>query len=50
MNANSAGTAKVNVTRRMEGNANSGGSIRYKGNPDKVYEDESSGGTVKRSN
>jgi hypothetical protein len=50
VSASSAGSARVNVSKRIDANASSGGSIRYKGNPDKVYEDESSGGSVNGSN
>ncbi|MEN8247323.1 MAG: head GIN domain-containing protein [Bacteroidota bacterium] len=44
----SAGSAEVNATKEIEANANSGGSINYKGNPDKVYVNSSSGGSVKK--
>jgi Putative auto-transporter adhesin, head GIN domain len=47
--ANSAGSAKVNVEKALEAQANSGGSIRYKGNPEKSITDSSSGGSVKKS-
>jgi hypothetical protein len=48
--AASAGSAKVNVTRTLEARAASGGSIRYRGNPDKQITDSSSGGSVKKTN
>ena len=38
------------VTKKIDARATSAGSVRYKGNPDKVYEDESSGGSVKDTN
>jgi len=46
--ANSAGTAKISVTEVLEAEANSAGSIRYTGNPDKIYTDSNSGGSIKR--
>ena len=49
IDVSSAGTAKVNVTERIDADASSGGSIRYKGGPDKVYANSSSGGSVKKS-
>jgi len=48
--ATSAGSARVNASKKVDVQASSAGSIRYKGNPDKVYESESSGGSVKKSN
>ena len=48
VDVSSAGTAKVNVTGRFEGDASSGGSIRYQGEPDIVYANSSSGGSVKK--
>ncbi len=45
----SAGSAKVNVTKSLDANASSGGSIRYRGNPTNTNTDSSSGGSVKRS-
>ena len=50
VSVSSAGSAKVFASKRIEAKASSAGSIRYSGNPDKVYEDESSGGSVKSSN
>ena len=50
VNADSAGSARVNVSKKIDARANSAGSIRYRGNPDKVYEDENSGGSVRGSN
>lgn len=49
VNASSAGTARVKVTKRLDAKASSAGTIRYKGNPE-VYEDESSGGSIRSSN
>lgn len=48
--ASSAGSARVTVTKRIEAEANSAGDVRYRGNPDKIYEDENSGGSVRKSN
>jgi hypothetical protein len=48
--AASAGSAKINVTKSLEARASSGGSIRYRGNPDKQVTDSSSGGSVKKTN
>ena len=48
--ASSAGTARINAITRLDAKASSAGNIRYKGNPDKVYEDESSGGSIRSSN
>jgi len=45
----SAGSAKINVTKTLDANASSGGSIRYRGNPGSTNTDSSSGGSVKRS-
>jgi len=45
----SAGSAKVNVTKTLNAEASSGGSIRYRGNPTNTNTDSSSGGSVKKS-
>ncbi len=45
----SAGGAKVNVTKSLNAEANSGGSIRYRGNPTSTNIDSNSGGSVKKS-
>ena len=47
---NSAGSAKVNATKEIDAQANSGGSIRYRGNPERSNTNSSSGGSVKKSN
>ena len=49
IDVSSAGSARVNVSEKIDAGASSGGSIRYKGNPDKVYANSSSGGSVKKS-
>jgi len=49
-NANSGGSAKVSVLKELDAQANSGGSIRYRGNPTKTNTDSNSGGSVKKSN
>lgn len=46
----SAGSAKVNVTKSLDAEASSGGSVRYRGNPTNTNTDSSSGGSVKKSN
>lgn len=48
--ASSAGSAKISVTKSLEARASSGGSIRYRGNPDKQVTDSGSGGSVKKTN
>lgn len=48
--ASSSGSARVVASNRIDAKASSAGSIRYKGNPEKVYTDASSGGSVKKSN
>jgi hypothetical protein len=49
VSASSAGRIRVNTTENIHARASSGGSVRYKGNPE--YEDtsSSSGGSVRRS-
>lgn len=46
----SAGSAKVHATKSIEARASSGGSIRYRGNPERSNTHSSSGGSVKKSN
>lgn len=48
--ASSAGAVKVSATEELDAHASSGGSIRYRGNPDKSVTNSSSGGSVKKSN
>jgi len=48
--ANSAGSIKVTVVDDLNAHANSGGSIRYRGNPAKSVTTSNSGGSVKKSN
>lgn len=48
--ASSAGSVKINVTQKLNAHASSGGSIRYRGNPDKSVTNSSSGGSVRKSN
>lgn len=47
--AASAGSIKINVTKTLDADASSGGSIRYRGNPSNTNTDSSSGGSVKKS-
>lgn len=46
----SAGSAKVSVSKDLKAEANSGGSIRYRGSPSKTNSSANSGGSVKKSN
>ena len=46
----SAGSIKVNVRKSLYARASSGGSIRYRGNPDRSNTNSSSGGSVKKTN
>ncbi|HZY81370.1 MAG TPA: head GIN domain-containing protein [Cyclobacteriaceae bacterium] len=48
-NVSSAGSAKINVTKSLDAEASSGGSIRYRGNPASTNTNSSSGGSVKKS-
>lgn len=47
--ASSGASLKVNATKELDGNASSGGSVRYRGNPAKTTTNSSSGGSVKKS-
>jgi len=47
-NVNSAGKAEISVGSELIAEANSGGKITYKGNPDKVISDSDSGGRVRK--
>lgn len=47
VSASSAGSARIFVSKSVEVSASSGGSVKYSGNPDKVRESSSSGGTVR---
>lgn len=46
--ANSAAVISIGVTDKLNADANSAASIRYRGNPDKLYTDTNSGGRVKK--
>lgn len=48
--ASSGGAVKLSVKSAIDARASSGGSIRYRGNPDKSNTTSSSGGSVKKSN
>jgi hypothetical protein len=48
--ASSGGSLKVNVTQNLIAMASSGGSIRYRGNPDKSITNSTSGGSVRKAN
>jgi len=45
----SAGTARVTASKKIDARANSAGSIKYKGDPEKVYLNSNSGGSAKKS-
>ncbi len=47
--AASAGSVKVNVTKSLEAKASTGGSVRYRGNPDRNNTSSTTGGSVKKS-
>jgi putative autotransporter adhesin-like protein len=46
----SAGSARVTATKEIDARASSGGTVKYKGDPDKVYVNSSSGGSAKKAN
>lgn len=48
VSVSSGGSAHVNIINRIEAKASSGGTIRYKGNPEKVYVNSNSGGSIKK--
>jgi len=48
--ASSAGSIKLSVSQGLEASASSGGSVRYRGNPQRTNTHSSSGGSVKKSN
>lgn len=48
--ASSGGSVKVYVLNALDGNASSGGAVRYRGNPAKTMTHSSSGGSVKKAN
>jgi len=49
INVSSGGHASIIAKKYLDAQANSGGSIRYKGHPDKEYTSENSGGNVQRT-
>jgi hypothetical protein len=46
--ASSAGSARLAVSKEIDAKASSAGSIKYKGSPDKVYVNSSSGGKTSK--
>lgn len=48
--ASSAGSIKLSVDQDLRAHASSGGSIRYRGNPERSNTNASSGGSVRKSN
>ena len=49
VDVSSAGNARIFVTNRLEAEASSAGLVSYKGDPDKVSVDTSSGGSIRKS-
>jgi hypothetical protein len=47
VDASSGGTASFSVSNRLQADASSGGVIRYKGDPEKLYTNSSSAGSVR---
>lgn len=45
--ASSGGVASFSVAKTLDADASSGGSIRYRGNPDKVHSNASSSGSIR---
>lgn len=50
VDASSAGSVRVHAIEELDAHASSGGSIRYRGNPNKSNTKSSSGGSVRKSN
>ncbi len=50
VDVSSGGAAKVHAVKEIDAHASSGGSIRYKGSPERSNTNSSSGGSVKKSN
>lgn len=48
--ASSGASIKLSVSKSLEARASSGGSIRYRGNPERSNTNASSGGSVRKSN
>jgi len=48
VNVSSGGSANLTITSRLDAKASSGGNIRYKGNPQKVFVNANSGGSIKK--
>jgi hypothetical protein len=48
--ASSAGSIKVNVVKEFIAHASSGGSVRFRGSPERTNINSTSGGSVKKSN
>ncbi len=47
VSASSAGSARISASKRVDASASSGGSVKYSGDPDKVRESSSSGGSIR---
>ena len=48
--ASTAGSVKVNVKESLNARASTGGSVRYRGNPDRLNSNSSTGGSVRKTN
>jgi hypothetical protein len=48
VSVSSGGSADVNISTRIDARASSGGTIRYQGNPEKVFVNSNSGGSIKK--
>lgn len=48
IDVSSGGSANVFITNRIDARANSGGTVRYKGEPEKVFVNSNSGGSIKK--
>lgn len=48
LDVSSGGSANVNIANRIDARANSGGTIRYRGEPQKVFVNSNSGGSIKK--
>ena len=49
VSASSAGSVRLHVTSSLKANASSGGSIRYRGSPQRTNTNSSSGGSVRKA-
>jgi hypothetical protein len=47
--ANSSGKAEINASSELDANANSSGRITYSGDPEKIYVNSNSGGSIRKN-